>query len=61
MYNLERSKKLRLKLPVAFGFDVFAIQPNFVIGSVATRLDAFILSSLLKLLSMVEVLPANSH
>ena len=44
-----------------FGFDVFAIQPNFVIEGVAPRLDAFIKSLLLKLLSVVEVLLANGH
>ena len=50
-----------LKLPVAFGFDVFIIQPNFVTECVALRLDVFIVGSLLKLLSVMEVLLANVH
>ena len=58
---MERSEELGIKLPVAFGFDVFAIQPNFVTGCIAPRFDAFIVSSLLKLLSVVEVFPANGH
>ena len=44
-----------------FSFDVFAIQPNFVIRSIALRLNAFIISLFLKLLSMIEVFLANGY
>ena len=61
MQNSERFEELGFKLSVVFGFDVFAIEPNFVSGNVASRLNAFIVSLLLKLLSMMEVLLANRH
>ena len=61
MENSERSKELGLKLQIAFGFDVFAIQPNFVTEGIAFRLDIFIVSLLLKLLTMVEDLSTNDH
>ena len=53
--------KIGLKLLDAFGFDVFAIQSNFVTVGVASMLNVFIISSLLKLLSIVEVISANSY
>ena len=58
---MERSKELGLKLLVAFGFDVFVIQPSFVTGCIGPRLGAFIVSLFLKFLSVVEVFPANDH
>ena len=60
MSNSERFKEFGLKFLVAFSFNVFAIQPNFVIKGVAPRFNFFIISLLLKLLSMVKVLLANS-
>ena len=59
--NSKRSKELRLQLPVSFGLDVFAVQPNFITGGIAPRLDAFIVGPFLKFLGMVEVLSANNH
>ena len=44
-----------------FGFDIFGIQPNFIAGGIASRLDAFIVSLFLKFLGMVEVFAANDH
>ena len=61
MQNSKRSKELRLQLPVSFGLDVFAVQPNFITGGIAPRLDAFIVGLLLTFLGMVEVLLANDH
>ena len=57
----ERLKKLCLQLPVAFGLNIFAVQPNFLARSVTPRLDSLIVSLLLKFLGMVEVFLANSH
>ena len=39
----------------------FTIQPNSITWGVAPRLDAIIVSLLLKFLSMIEVFAANSH
>ena len=61
MEHSEQPKKLCFQLSVAFGLDVLSIQPNFITGSIASRLNAFIVRLLLKLLSMVEVLSANNH
>ena len=58
---MERSKEHGFMLLVAFGFDLFVIQPNFVTKCVALRLDVSIVSLFLKLLRVVEVLPANGH
>ena len=55
MQNSKWSKKLRLQFPLLFGLDIFAVQPNFITGSIALRLDAFIIGLLPKLLSVVEV------
>ena len=51
-------------LPLTSGFvclDVFAIQLNFITGSIAGRLDTFIVGPFLKFLGMVEVVYANNH
>ena len=42
--NLKRHKELYLQIPIAFGFDIFAIQLNFLIGSITSRLGSFIMS-----------------
>ena len=61
MEHLEQLKKLCLQLPVVFGLDVLGIQPNFIAGGIAFRLNAFIISTFLKLLTAIEVLSANNH
>ena len=61
MQNLKRFQKFRLQLLVLFSFDLFAIQPNFIIKSIASRLDAFIVGLFLKFLSVIEVLLANNY
>ncbi len=55
------SKEFILEFPIPLGFDVFAIQPNFVAQVIASRLCMLIVISLLKLLCMLEVLSADSH
>ena len=55
MQNSKRSEKLCLQLSVLFSFDIFAIQPNFIIRDIAFKLDAFIICPFLKFLSMIEV------
>ena len=59
--NLKKIKKFDFQILILFGFDVFAIQPNFVFRSIASRLCIFIMSLLLKLLGVVEVFTANQH
>ena len=46
---------------IMLDLDVFAIQPNFVIGSIDSKLNAFVIDSLLKFLDMVEVFLTNNH
>ena len=50
--NLKRPKKLRLQLPIAFGFDIFAIQLN-LIRSVTSRLNSFIVGLFWQFLGML--------
>ncbi len=57
----KRSKEFSLKFPISLGFDVFAIQPNFVTRRIASRLCMLVMISLLKFLCMLEVLSADSH
>ena len=57
----KRPKELCLQLSVAFGLDIFAIQPNFLARGVALRLDSLIMSLFLKFLGMIEVFPAKNH
>ena len=61
MEDSERPKELCLQLPVAFGLDIFTVQPNFLAGGVAPRFDSLIMSSFLEFLGMVEVFSANNH
>ena len=60
-YKLSPPCTLCLKLPVLFGLDVFAIQPNFITRGIAPRLDAFIVGPFLKFLGIIEVFIANNH
>ena len=55
MQNSKRFEELRLQLPVLFGLDMFDVQPNFITGGMAPRLDAFIMGPFLKFLGMVEI------
>ena len=61
MEDTERPKELCFQLLVAFGLDIFAVQPNFLARGVAPRLDSLIVSSLLKFLGRVEVFSVNNH
>ena len=61
MKDLEWSKELRFQLPISFCLDVFTIQPYLVTEGIASRLNAFIVGSLLKFLSVVEVFSANNY
>ncbi len=55
------SKEFSLKFPIPLGFDVFAIQLNFVVRGIASRLCILVVISLLKLLCMLEILYSDSH
>ena len=61
MEDSERPKELCLQLPVAFGLDIFTVQPNFLAGGVASRFDSLIVSSFLEFLGMVDVFSAHNH
>ncbi len=54
-------KELGLKLAILFGFNVFAIQPNFITKNIALGLHNFVIGLFLKLLSMVEVISIYNH
>ena len=51
--NSKKPKKLRLQLPIAFGFDIFAIQPNLLAKSVTSRLSSFIVGLFLQFLNVL--------
>ena len=57
----ERPKELCLQLPVMFGLDIFAVQPNFLAGGISPGFDSFIVGSFLKVLGMVEVFAIYNH
>ena len=59
--DLKQFKKLCFQLPVLFGFDIFAIQPNFITRGIASRLDALIISLFLKFLAMIEVFTSDNY
>ena len=61
MEDSKRPKEFCLQLPVAFGLDIFAVQPNFFAKGVAPRFDFLIVSLFLKFLGMVKVFSANNH
>ena len=44
-----------------FGLDVFSIQLYFVTGSIAFRLNAFIMGPLLKFLGIVEIFLTSDY
>ena len=46
---------------VLFGLNIFAVQPNFITGGIAPRLNAFIVGQFLKFFGMVKVLFGNDH
>ena len=52
MVDLKRSKKFAFKLFVFLYFDVFAIQPNFFVWSIATIFYSFFIDSFLQFLCM---------
>ena len=57
----EWPKELCLQFAVPLSLDELAIQPNFLAGSVAPRLDSLIVGSFLKFLDMVEVFATYDH
>ena len=59
--NLKKLKKLRLQLLIAFGFDIFTFQPNFLAKSITSRLGSFIMGLFLQFLGILQVLSACSH
>ena len=61
MEDSKLPKELCFLLPVSFGLDIFAVQPNFITGDIAPRFDAFIVGPFLKFLGMMEVFSTNNH
>ena len=59
--DLKWPKEFRFKFPILFGFDVFAIQPDFVTRDIAFWLCTLIVHLLLKILSVLEIFTANGH
>ena len=61
MQYLKKFKKFSLKFSIPLWFDIFAIQQNFVIRNIASRLCMLIMILLLKLLCMLEIFFADSY
>ena len=53
MQNSKKSIELRLQLPIAFGFDIFAIQLNVFVESITSRLSFFIVDLFLEFLGVL--------
>lgn len=58
---MKRFKKLGLKLPVLFSFDVFIIELNFGIKKIAFRFNTLILGVFSKFLSAKKVIPTDGY
>ena len=61
MEDSEESKKLAFELFILLCFDVFAIEPDFLVWSIAITLYSLVINSLLQLLCMELVLVANFY
>ncbi len=61
MEDSEGSKKLALELLVPLRFDVSAVQPDFLVRSIAAALNSLVMGSFLQLLCVEKVLTANFH
>ncbi len=61
MEDLERSKKLALKLLVPLRVDVFAIQLDLLAQNIATTFYSLVMGSFLQFLYMEKVLTINFH
>ena len=46
--NLKRPKEFRLQLLIAFGFDIFSVQLNFLAESVTSKFSSFIVGLFLQ-------------
>ena len=53
MQDLKRPKQFHFQIPIVFGFDIFAIQPNFFAGSITSRLNSFIIGLFLQFLGIL--------
>ena len=51
--NSKTPKELRLQLPIMFGFDIFAVQPNLLVRNITLGLSFFIVSSFLQFLGVL--------
>lgn len=49
---MERFQKFGFQLSILFGIDILIIQLDFIFGRIASKLNAFSMGLLLKLLSM---------
>ena len=59
--NLKRPKEFCLQLSIAFGFDIFTVQPNFFTRTVTSRFSSFIVGLFLQFLGMLQLLSIYSH
>ena len=59
--NSKRPKELCFQLLIAFGFDIFVVQPNLLTESVTFRLSSFIIGSFLQFLSVLQVFSTCSY
>ncbi len=61
MKDLERSKKLTLKLLIPLCLDIFTIYLDLLTRSIAAALYSFVMGTLLQFLCMEKVLTANIY
>lgn len=61
MKDSNKIKELSLKVAILFDLDIFAVEPNFIVRSIASGFYDLVVSLFLKLLSIVEVFPIHNH
>ena len=59
--HLKKTKKLSFQLTIPLSFEVSTTQLDFIVKSIALKLDFLIVGLLLHFLCMIEVLLANNH
>ena len=59
--NLKRPKELHVQLLNTFDLNIFAVQPNFLVGKVTSGLNSFIVGSFLQFLDVLQIFSICSY
>ncbi len=61
MQYSKKSKEFSIKFPIPLGFNVFAIQPNFITWGIVSKLYMLVMILLLKILYILEIFSIDSY